>query len=95
MFSKFVGLYKMSKTLRFELLPIGKTLENLKKSGALERDFVRAEKYQLMKSLLDAQHKALLERALSSVDNFVRCFGEKERKRFADILVASKSKRTF
>ena len=86
MFSKFVGLYKMSKTLRFELLPIGKTLENLKKSGALERDFVRAEKYQLMKSLLDAQHKALLERALSSVDNFVRCFGEKERKRFADIL---------
>lgn len=86
MFKDFVGLYKMSKTLRFELKPVGATLANMKKSGVLERDFVRAEKYQMMKDILDLQHKALLERTLSSVDNFTRCMGEKERKKYAVIL---------
>ena len=86
MFKDFVGLYKMSKTLRFELKPMGATLANMKKSGVLERDFIRAEKYQMMKDILDLQHKALLERTLSSVDNFTRCMGEKERKKYAVIL---------
>ena len=85
MFEKFIGLYKMSKTLRFELKPIGATLENLKKSGALARDFERAEKYQMMKDILDLQHKALLERTLSSADNYVRCLGDKDRKKYAGI----------
>ena len=86
MFKDFIGLYKMSKTLRFELKPVGATFENMKKSGVLERDFVRAEKYQMMKDILDLQHKALLERTLSSVDNFTRCMGEKEQKKYAVIL---------
>ena len=73
MFKNFVGLYKMSKTLRFELKPVGATLENMKKNGVLDRDFVRSEKYQAMKDILDLQHKALLERTLSSVDNYTRC----------------------
>jgi CRISPR-associated protein Cpf1 len=86
MFKNFVGLYKMSKTLRFELKPVGATLENMKKNGVLDRDFVRSEKYQAMKDILDLQHKALLERTLSSVDNYTRCMGEKERKKYAVIL---------
>ena len=86
MFEKFIGMYKMSKTLRFELRPVGRTFEHINKSGALDRDFIRAERYQPMKDLLDVQHKALLERTLSSADNFVRCFGDKERKKHETII---------
>lgn len=35
---RFTNLYPVSKTLRFKLIPIGKTLENIKESGILEED---------------------------------------------------------
>ena len=41
-YSEFTGLYPLSKTLRFELKPIGKTKENIEKNGILERDNERA-----------------------------------------------------
>ena len=67
MFDKFTNLYKVSKTLRFELKPIGKTLENMKKFNVLEKDSVRDAQYDRMKDILDAQHRALLERTLERV----------------------------
>ena len=67
MFEKFTGLYKVSKTLRFELKPIGKTMENIEKFKVLENDFVRDAQYSRMKDILDLQHRALLERSLERV----------------------------
>lgn len=67
MFEKFTGIYKVSKTLRFELKPIGKTAENMKKFNVLESDRVRDSQYERMKDILDAQHRALLERTLERV----------------------------
>lgn len=64
MFESFTKVYKLSKTLKFELRPIGKTLDNIKASGVLDRDFARAGSYPHVKDVLDAEHKALLERAL-------------------------------
>ena len=64
MFENFVGLYKLSKTLRFELKPVGRTLEHIRKSGVLDRDFVRAAEYTRIKEILDGEHRALLERSL-------------------------------
>lgn len=40
----FTGLYQLSKTLRFELKPVGKTLENIQKNGLLTQDEQRAIK---------------------------------------------------
>ena len=34
----FTNLYQISKTLRFELKPIGKTLEHILKNGILDND---------------------------------------------------------
>lgn len=34
-FSQFTGLYELSKTLRFELKPIGETLNSLEKDGVI------------------------------------------------------------
>ena len=44
-FNEFVGLYPISKTLRFELKPIGKTLEHIQRNKLLEHDAVRADDY--------------------------------------------------
>ncbi|MDR0486573.1 MAG: type V CRISPR-associated protein Cas12a/Cpf1, partial [Elusimicrobiota bacterium] len=63
--SDFTNLYSLSKTLRFEAKPIGKTLENLKKSGILEQDLKRAEKYLQLKKIIDEYHKDFIEQALS------------------------------
>ncbi len=60
---KFTNLYSLSKTLRFELIPQGKTLENIQKSGILEQDDSRAEKYERIKRIIDEYHKIFIEQS--------------------------------
>lgn len=64
---KFTNLYQLSKTLRFELQPVGKTLENITAKGLLKKDEERAESYQLMKKTIDGFHKHFIELAMSQV----------------------------
>mgnify|MGYP006874674386 CR=1 FL=1 len=64
---QFTGLYPLSKTLRFELKPIGKTLENIQAHGLLEQDNHRAESYVKVKEIIDRYHKALIERVLGEL----------------------------
>lgn len=42
-FSSFTNKYSLSKTLRFELKPIGKTAEMLKEHDIFQKDFERKE----------------------------------------------------
>ena len=42
-FSQFTNCYSLSKTLRFELRPVGKTLEYIQNAGFLAEDEQRAE----------------------------------------------------
>lgn len=63
---QFTGLYPVQKTLRFELKPVPKTLENIQSSGLLETDEHRAESYGKVKKIIDRYHKAYIERVLSS-----------------------------
>ena len=58
------GLYPIQKTLRFELKPIGKTMENLEKNEILIKDMHRSEKYEKVKKYCDEYHKAFIERCL-------------------------------
>ena len=64
-FDEFVGLYPISKTLRFELKPIGKTLEHIQRNKLLEDDAVRADDYVKVKKIIDKYHKCLIDEALS------------------------------
>ena len=64
---QFTGLYPLSKTLRFELKPIGKTLEHIQAHGLLEQDNHRAESYVKVKEIIDRYHKALIERVLGNL----------------------------
>ena len=59
--------YSISKTLRFELKPKGKTLENIEKEKLLESNFKKSQDYKDVKVILDNYHKYFID------DNFIRC----------------------
>ena len=65
--SQFTNLYPVSKTLRFELKPIGKTLENIEKDGIISEDEKRTENYKRVKIIIDKYHKWFIEKSLSYV----------------------------
>lgn len=65
LFSQFIGLYPVSKTLRFELKPMGKTLEKIKETGVIENDKKRHNDYFDAKKIIDKYHKYFIDAALS------------------------------
>lgn len=65
--NNFTNLYQLQKTLRFGLIPIAQTLENIKAHGLLEQDQHRSESYVQVKKIIDQYHKALIERILNNV----------------------------
>lgn len=67
-FSDFIGKYPLSKTLRFELKPQGKTQEWIDKRGIIEDDETRAQNYLEVKQMMDAYHKDFIDEVLSSED---------------------------
>lgn len=72
---EFTGLYPVSKTLRFELKPQGRTLEWIEHRGILNQDEHRADSYKVAKKLLDHYTKHFIDECLSKLkenpDDFV------------------------
>lgn len=64
MFSDYTKCFQLSKTLRFSLIPQGKTLENIEKNSIITEDDVRAEKYKKVKPVLDKYHRYFIENAM-------------------------------
>ena len=67
-FSEFTRKYQVSKTLRFELIPKGKTLENLTKFGMVGEDKQRSENYKKLKPVIDRIYKCFIEESLKQAD---------------------------
>ena len=63
----FTNRYPISKTLRFSLIPVGKTEENFDNALFLEKDLKRAEEYKKAKKLIDKYHKHFIEKILSHI----------------------------
>ena len=66
MYNSFVQLYPLQKTLRFSLLPVNETLENIHNSKIIEHDTHRAESYQKVKQIIDNYHKTYIEESLAN-----------------------------
>ena len=64
---QFINRYSLSKTLRFSLIPVGKTEENFNANNLLEKDSKRAEDYEKVKGYIDRYHKSYIESVLSNV----------------------------
>ncbi len=65
--NNFTNQYSLSKTLRFELKPIGDTLQNIKEKGIIEEDKEREKRFNEIKQLMDEYYKDFIERALKTV----------------------------
>lgn len=65
-YQKFTNLYPVSKTLRFELIPQGKTLENMKKNNIIKNDEIKAESYKKAKKLIDEYHKFFIDNCMEN-----------------------------
>ncbi|MBR3311683.1 MAG: type V CRISPR-associated protein Cas12a/Cpf1 [Solobacterium sp.] len=63
---QFTNLYPLSKTLRFRLIPVGKTQENIIKNRVLEEDLEKAENYKKAKVLIDQYHRYFIDDVLSN-----------------------------
>ncbi|MDO9155116.1 MAG: type V CRISPR-associated protein Cas12a/Cpf1 [Paludibacter sp.] len=66
--NEFTGLYPISKTLRFELKPIGRTLEYIEKNDILKNDNQRADDYKEVKQIIDGFHKWFIDDALKNLN---------------------------
>ncbi|HRP90010.1 MAG TPA: type V CRISPR-associated protein Cas12a/Cpf1 [Edaphocola sp.] len=65
--SNFKHSYALSKTLRFELKPIGKTKDHIEAKGLLTQDEQRASSYKVVKKIIDEYHKYFIELAMGKV----------------------------
>lgn len=66
-FDGMTNLYSISKTLRFELKPIGKTKDLLEQVDFFKKDQEKANAYPEMKQLLDGLHRDFIDTALSNI----------------------------
>ena len=66
-FADFTNLFPVSKTLRFELIPQGKTLENINKSDIIDEDEHRDNSFSKAKKIIDEYHKCFIERVLCNL----------------------------
>lgn len=66
-FRDFTRKYELSKTLRFELRPVGKTREMLEEAGVFEKDRIIKEKYERTKPYFDRLHREFVQESLSNV----------------------------
>ena len=78
-FDEYTHLYSVSKTLRFELIPQGRTQEYIEKKGILEEDSHRQESYKKVKKILDRYYKDFISAALEMVhldglEEYAECY---------------------
>ncbi|MBC8197409.1 MAG: hypothetical protein H8E60_05945, partial [Candidatus Marinimicrobia bacterium] len=65
--NQFTHLYPISKTLRFELKPVGETsdyIENFKSQylkDIVKNDIQRAKDYEIIKEIIDDYHRHYIE----------------------------------
>lgn len=95
LYSNLHKLYSIQKTLKFELKPVGKTKENIKKNGILEKDNHRSETYKRVKEYCNEYHKIFIEKVLNDfslvgLKEYYKYYciekrDEKQNKEFLDI----------
>lgn len=84
MLKQFTNKYQLSKTLRFELIPVGKTKDILDKKGLVLEDEKRSEEYKIVKTLIDDYHRYFIQEALSgknllNLEKFENLFLKKDK----------------
>lgn len=104
-FSQFTNQYSLSKTLRFELKPVGKTQKMLEDNNVFKTDEKIAESYKEAKKWFDLLHREFINTSLEEaklskelLENFEAQYfvwkGAKTNKNFQEREKSAKSLRT-
>lgn len=67
-FSQFTNQYSLSKTLRFELKPMGNTKQMLEDEKVFKKDEIIHKKYEQTKPFIDRLHREFIKESLSNKD---------------------------
>lgn len=67
LYNSLHNFYPVQKTLKFELIPQGKTKENMEREGILKTDQHRAAVYKKVKKYCDEYHKVFIDRCLKDL----------------------------
>lgn len=82
-FEEFTNLYELSKTLRFELKPVGETQQMLLNNEVFEKDQTIDEAYHQAKFYFDKLHQRFIQESLRDVQldfsNYEELFLEKKK----------------
>jgi len=75
-FSEFTNLYELSKTLRFELKPVGNTQKMLDENQVFQIDELKQKKYTEIKPYFDRFHREFVKESLNGIklNNFDEYF---------------------
>lgn len=65
---KFTGNYPLGKTLRFDLKPLGRTLEYIERKGFITKDEQRSREYEKVKDIIDRYHKQFIKICLNNLN---------------------------
>lgn len=67
LYNSLHNFYPVQKTLKFELIPQGKTKENMEREGILKTDQHRVAVYKKVKKYCDEYHKVFIDRCLKDL----------------------------
>jgi len=78
-FSEFTNKYALSKTLRFELRPVGNTGQMLEDEGVFKKDEIIHQKYEQTKPFIDKLHRefikeSLFNKKIEGLDEYFKIF---------------------
>lgn len=89
---ELMQMYPIPKTLRFELIPMGRTQEYIEQNGIVETDIIRTENYKKVKKIIDRYHKHFIDQVLADMTlNEL----EKYRKLYLLVSKSEKEEREF
>ncbi len=63
----FINKYNLSKTIRFELKPVGKTIDFIKENGLIEEDKQREKDFNEVKKIMDEYYVEFIENCLKNI----------------------------
>lgn len=66
-YDSLTNKYAISKTLRFELCPVGETLANIRSNDIIEKDTKIQQDYQAVKAIFDKLHQKIINDGLLNV----------------------------
>jgi CRISPR-associated protein Cpf1 len=66
-YGELTNQYSVSKTLRNRLIPVGKTLDNIRLNHVLEKDQEKSDAYPMVKKMIDKYHLMIINEALDAL----------------------------